>query len=169
IPTTPPWQAAIGSSMRWSTATAAASCKAAPTKRARSGPSAAPAAGTGFCRPSSRRDGTILDSNVAVAGYLARPLCLSARRGLGTGRRRERYRCMEEHVDPVGALAQPFIAQCRREIAAAWIHIEAAKEMLKRGRWLWRAGPSNGNYLKRKKQQCSSRLVARKRLALVCS
>jgi hypothetical protein len=46
---------------------------------------------------------------------------------------------MEEHVDPVGAagaLAQPFIAQCRREIAAAWIHIEAAKEMLKRGRWL---------------------------------
>jgi hypothetical protein len=43
---------------------------------------------------------------------------------------------MEEQVDPVGALAQPLIAQCRREIAAAWIHIEAAREMLKRGRWL---------------------------------
>ena len=43
---------------------------------------------------------------------------------------------MEEHVDPVGALARPFIAQCRHEIAAAWVHIEAAKEMLKRGRWL---------------------------------
>jgi hypothetical protein len=43
---------------------------------------------------------------------------------------------MEEHVDPVGALAQPFIEQCRREIAAAWTHIEAAREMLKRGRWL---------------------------------
>jgi len=43
---------------------------------------------------------------------------------------------MEEHVDPVGAFAGPLIAQCRREIAAAWVHIEAAKEMLKRGRWL---------------------------------
>jgi hypothetical protein len=43
---------------------------------------------------------------------------------------------MEEHADPIGALARPFIEQCRREIAAAWTHIEAAKEMLKRGRWL---------------------------------
>jgi hypothetical protein len=43
---------------------------------------------------------------------------------------------MKEHVDPVEALAQPFIEQCRREIAAAWIHIEAAKDMLKRGRWV---------------------------------
>jgi len=37
------------------------------------------------------------------------------------------------------------------------------------GAGFWRAGPSNGNYLKRKKQHGSPRLVARKRLALVCS
>ena len=34
------------------------------------------------------------------------------------------------------ALARPLIEQCRREIASAWVQIEAAREVLKRGRWL---------------------------------
>ncbi len=30
--------------------------------------------------------------------------------------------------------AQPIIAQCRREIAAAWVHVDAAREALHRTR-----------------------------------
>jgi hypothetical protein len=33
-------------------------------------------------------------------------------------------------------LARPFIEQCHREIELAWLQIEAAKEVLTRGRWL---------------------------------
>jgi hypothetical protein len=29
-----------------------------------------------------------------------------------------------------------FIAQCRREIDAAWLYVEAAREVLRRSRWL---------------------------------
>ena len=36
----------------------------------------------------------------------------------------------------VEAIARPLIEQCRREIAAAWVQIEAAREVLERGRWL---------------------------------
>jgi hypothetical protein len=36
----------------------------------------------------------------------------------------------------VDALARQLITQCRREIEAAWAHIEAAKEILRQGRWL---------------------------------
>ena len=36
----------------------------------------------------------------------------------------------------VEALARQLITQCRREIEAAWGHIEAAKEILRHGRWL---------------------------------
>jgi hypothetical protein len=43
---------------------------------------------------------------------------------------------MEARAQSIEALATPLIAQCRREIAAAWVQIEAAKEMLARGRWL---------------------------------
>jgi hypothetical protein len=34
------------------------------------------------------------------------------------------------------AVARPLIEQCRREIAAAWMQVEAAREGLRRGRWL---------------------------------
>jgi hypothetical protein len=43
---------------------------------------------------------------------------------------------MDEQAPSVDTLAQQIIEQCRREIAAAWLHIEAAKEILRRGRWL---------------------------------
>jgi len=36
----------------------------------------------------------------------------------------------------VDALARQLITQCRREIEAAWAHIEAAREILRQGRWL---------------------------------
>jgi hypothetical protein len=49
-------------------------------------------------------------------------------------------------------LARSIIEQCRREIAAAWIHIEAAREGLRRTSWLsarWseqiRMNKSNGS------------------------
>ena len=51
---------------------------------------------------------------------------------------------MEQQSHPVEAIARPLIEQCRREIAAAWVQIEAANEMLARGRWLlarWREQP----------------------------
>lgn len=43
---------------------------------------------------------------------------------------------MAEQVVSVDAMARPLIEQCRREIAAAWVQIEAAREALKSGRWL---------------------------------
>jgi hypothetical protein len=43
---------------------------------------------------------------------------------------------MAEQVVSVEAMARPLIEQCRREIAAAWVQIEAARGVLKRGRWL---------------------------------
>jgi hypothetical protein len=43
---------------------------------------------------------------------------------------------MAEQVVSTEAMARPLIEQCRREISAAWVHIEAAREVLKRGRWL---------------------------------
>jgi hypothetical protein len=43
---------------------------------------------------------------------------------------------MDEQAASVDTLAQQIIEQCRREIGAAWLHIEAAKEILRRGRWL---------------------------------
>jgi hypothetical protein len=43
---------------------------------------------------------------------------------------------MAEQVVSVEAMARPLIEQCRREIAAAWVQIEAAREVLKSGRWL---------------------------------
>jgi hypothetical protein len=30
-----------------------------------------------------------------------------------------------------------IIAQCRRDIEAAWVHVEAAREVLRRSRWLY--------------------------------
>lgn len=36
----------------------------------------------------------------------------------------------------VEAIARPLIAQCRRDIAAAWAQVEAAREVLGRSRWL---------------------------------
>jgi hypothetical protein len=43
---------------------------------------------------------------------------------------------MDEQAASVDTLARQIIEQCRREIAAAWLHIAAAKEILRRGRWL---------------------------------
>jgi hypothetical protein len=43
---------------------------------------------------------------------------------------------MDEQAASVDTFAQQIIEQCRREIAAAWLHIEAAKEILRHGRWL---------------------------------
>ena len=43
---------------------------------------------------------------------------------------------MAEQIVSAEAIARPLIEQCRREIAAAWVQIEAAREVLKRGRWL---------------------------------
>ena len=42
---------------------------------------------------------------------------------------------MNDGSSPV-ALARPFIEQCHREIEVAWLQIEAAREVLARGRWL---------------------------------
>jgi len=42
-------------------------------------------------------------------------------------------------VDSVAAadtVAQ-IIAQCRRDIEAAWVHVEAARQVLRRSRWLY--------------------------------
>jgi hypothetical protein len=43
---------------------------------------------------------------------------------------------MAEQVVSIDAMARPLIEQCRREIAAAWVQVEAAREVLKRNRWL---------------------------------
>jgi hypothetical protein len=43
---------------------------------------------------------------------------------------------MADQAVSAEALARPLIEQCRREIASAWVQIEAAREVLKRGRWL---------------------------------
>jgi hypothetical protein len=43
---------------------------------------------------------------------------------------------MTAQSQSIEALARPLIEQCRREIAAAWAQIEAAKDMLRRSRWL---------------------------------
>jgi hypothetical protein len=34
------------------------------------------------------------------------------------------------------AIARQVITQCRREIASAWTHVEAAREALRRSRWM---------------------------------
>jgi hypothetical protein len=36
----------------------------------------------------------------------------------------------------IEAIARPLIAQCRRDIAAAWAQVESAREVLGRSRWL---------------------------------
>ncbi len=43
---------------------------------------------------------------------------------------------MAEQDVSIEAMARPLIEQCRREIAAAWVQVEAAREVLKRNRWL---------------------------------
>jgi hypothetical protein len=43
---------------------------------------------------------------------------------------------MVDRSRPVEAVAWPFIEQCRREIDAAWTEIEAARDVLRRSRWL---------------------------------
>ena len=43
---------------------------------------------------------------------------------------------MADQAVSIEALARPLIEQCHRDIAAAWAQIEAAREVLKRGRWL---------------------------------
>ena len=43
---------------------------------------------------------------------------------------------MAEQPFSLEALARPIIVQCRCEIEAARIHIEAGKEILRRSRWL---------------------------------
>jgi hypothetical protein len=43
---------------------------------------------------------------------------------------------MADQAGQAEAIARTFIAQCRREIAAAWVQVEAAREVLRRGRWL---------------------------------
>jgi hypothetical protein len=43
---------------------------------------------------------------------------------------------MAEHIPTTLERAQPLIAQCRRDIEAAWRQVEAARDALKRTRWL---------------------------------
>jgi hypothetical protein len=43
---------------------------------------------------------------------------------------------MAEQVVSIETMARPLIEQCRREIAAAWVQVEAAREVLKHNRWL---------------------------------
>src|SRR5215831_10001203 len=43
---------------------------------------------------------------------------------------------MAELSGPVDALARQLITQCRREIEAAWVQIEAAREILRQSHWL---------------------------------
>lgn len=43
---------------------------------------------------------------------------------------------MADEAVSVETIARPLIEQCRRDIASAWAQIEAAREVLSRGRWL---------------------------------
>jgi hypothetical protein len=43
---------------------------------------------------------------------------------------------MAEQVVSIEVMARPLIEQCRREIAAAWVQIEAARDVLSHGNWL---------------------------------
>jgi len=66
--------------------------------------------------------------------------------GLSPGHRR--FRDQEERAGirdvavawsinrPVEAVVAQIVAQCRRGIAAAWVHIEGAREILRRSRWI---------------------------------
>jgi hypothetical protein len=43
---------------------------------------------------------------------------------------------MVDQSGPVEAVVAQIVAQCRREIAAAGVHIEGAREILQRSRWM---------------------------------
>ena len=43
---------------------------------------------------------------------------------------------MDGQASPIDVAARQFIEQCRHDIAAAWTHVEAAKDVLRRSRWL---------------------------------
>ncbi len=43
---------------------------------------------------------------------------------------------MTDQFHLVETIARQAIEQCRREIDAAWAQVEAAREVLRRGRWL---------------------------------
>jgi len=43
---------------------------------------------------------------------------------------------MTDQFHLVETIARQAIEQCRREIGAAWAQVEAAREVLRRGRWL---------------------------------
>jgi hypothetical protein len=43
---------------------------------------------------------------------------------------------MLREQDSIGFVARPIIVQCRREIEAGWLHVEAARDVLKRSQWL---------------------------------
>src|SRR5215813_14088864 len=70
---------------------------------------------------------------------------------------------MAEPPGPVDALARQLITQCRREIEAAWAHIEAAREILRRGRWLlerWAAEDRTGELTENARLASSARSEA---------
>jgi hypothetical protein len=43
---------------------------------------------------------------------------------------------MADQSGSAEAIARQVIAQCRREIASAWTHVEAARDALRRSRWM---------------------------------
>jgi hypothetical protein len=43
---------------------------------------------------------------------------------------------MVDQSGSVETVVAQIVAQCRREIAAAWVHIEGAREILQRSRWM---------------------------------
>ena len=55
---------------------------------------------------------------------------------IGTDLLARRCSLMTDRADPFETIARPLIQQCRREIGAAWVQIEAAREGLRRSRWL---------------------------------
>ena len=94
IPTTQPWPCAIRSTIRRWSVTAAASCRAAPMRSPRFGPSCGCAAGIGWCRQSSRperfdhrnrdtqRNGRACPGHFLCAGaYQAPPLMTASSAG----------------------------------------------------------------------------------------
>jgi hypothetical protein len=82
---------------------------------------------------------------------------------IGTGLLAKRCSLMTDRVDSFETIARPLIQQCRREIGAAWVQVEAAREGLRRGRWLlavWEEQRRKGDLYWKSRTDLSSRSEA---------
>jgi hypothetical protein len=82
--------------------------------------------------------GALLSGHLRFIGPPKRDLACDRRIGckIGTDLLARRCSLMTDRADPFETIARPLIQQCRREIGAAWVQIEAAREGLRRSRWL---------------------------------